>query len=230
MSEQDQMAAAEAERQRGQAQPHADHLEGAQDEADARVEAAQAEQDIDPASPAGQQAAMRRGDPVQLQGDDLAGGHRFGTNTTHNESMTPQVAPQPGPQGHNFVTGAAGEPIPAGEGVVAERPSVGQMDLTLGEAGGEHPDEPARAPYEQSEADRIERADAEYAARSAGNESTEPPPKSALKADWVDHAEAQGVPREEAESMTKAELVEDPRLTGEGDAERDGAEGPGVSA
>ena len=47
---QDALAEAEAERQRGQAQAHTDHLEGTQDEADARAEAAQDELDIDPAS------------------------------------------------------------------------------------------------------------------------------------------------------------------------------------
>lgn len=36
----------------------------------------------------------------------------------------------------------------------------------------------------------------------------EPPPASARKADWVDHAVATGVPPEQAEAMTKAELVE----------------------
>jgi hypothetical protein len=34
------------------------------------------------------------------------------------------------------------------------------------------------------------------------------PAKSASKADWVDHAVAQGVPRENAEAMSKQELVE----------------------
>jgi hypothetical protein len=36
----------------------------------------------------------------------------------------------------------------------------------------------------------------------------EPPPANAPKASWVDHAEAAGLPRDEAEAMTKAALVE----------------------
>lgn len=35
-----------------------------------------------------------------------------------------------------------------------------------------------------------------------------PPPASAPKAAWVDHAKAAGVPEDEAESMTKAALIE----------------------
>lgn len=34
------------------------------------------------------------------------------------------------------------------------------------------------------------------------------PPKSAAKEDWVDHAAATGVPREEAAAATKAELID----------------------
>jgi len=34
-----------------------------------------------------------------------------------------------------------------------------------------------------------------------------PPARSALKADWVEHAVAQGTDPEEAENMTKAELI-----------------------
>lgn len=228
---QDQMAVAEQERQRAQAQGEQDRLAGVQDSAEDQAEQARVQGEIDPASPEGQQAAMRRGDPVQLQGDEMLGGHRLGTNTTHNESMVAPVAPQPGPQGHNFVTGAMGEPIPAGEGVTAERPSVGAMDLTLGEAEGEHPDEPASAPYEQSERDRIAAADESYAGRLNPQDEGQAglPPKSALKQDWVDHAVAQGADRETAENMTKDELITE-HGGEQAEVQRDGTEGPGVSA
>lgn len=36
----------------------------------------------------------------------------------------------------------------------------------------------------------------------------EPPPARASKAEWVDHAKAAGLPGDEAESMTKADLIE----------------------
>lgn len=231
----ERLAQAEEDRQRGQAQPHVDNLEGASNESDARVEAARAEQDIDPASPAGQQAAMRRGDPVQLQGDDALTGHRFGTNTTHNESLVYPVAPQPGPQGNNFVTGAMGEPIPAGEGVVPERPGMGTLDMELGEAEGDHPREPVKAPWEDSEAERNERAQAEYAKRldphqqNADQASSDAPPKSAPKEEWVEHAVSQGADRTEAENSTKAELIEAHGNGGTNQPEPDGSSGPGVS-
>lgn len=43
---------------------------------------------------------------------------------------------------------------------------------------------------------------------SLSGRSVEPPPVSAVKAEWVDHAVAQGVDPAEAEAMKKAELVE----------------------
>lgn len=47
------------------------------------------------------------------------------------------------------------------------------------------------------------------AAEPEAGPAQEPPPVSAPKADHVDHAvEALGVPRDEAESMTKPDLVE----------------------
>jgi hypothetical protein len=45
-------------------------------------------------------------------------------------------------------------------------------------------------------------------ALGADEGAAEPPPASALKAEHVDFAVAQGVPQDEAEAMTKAELVE----------------------
>jgi hypothetical protein len=64
--------------------------------------------------------------------------------------------------------------------------------ITAGEGGPSSefdPDEPDAAPAEES--------------------APEPPPVSAPKAEHVDHAvEALGVPRDEAESMTKPDLVE----------------------
>jgi hypothetical protein len=40
------------------------------------------------------------------------------------------------------------------------------------------------------------------------DDTPEAPAQSALKGDWVDHAVASGADRDEAEAMTKAELVE----------------------
>lgn len=139
-------AEAEEQRQRDQAAAEQDRQEAERRGAAFRDRQAQAEAGIDPASPAGQQAAMRRGDPVQLQGDEGLGGRRQGTNTTHNESLVNPTTPQPGPQGPNFVTGAAGEPVPAGEGVVPERPGVGEQNFTLEQP--EQAPEVVQAPYE----------------------------------------------------------------------------------
>lgn len=221
----ERLAAAEDERQRTQAQGEQDRLAAEQETAEDRAEQARVQGEIDPASPEGQQAAMRRGDPVQLTGDEMLGGRRLGTNTTHNESMVVPVAPQSGPQGHNFVTGAAGEPIPAEDGVVPERPSVGAADFSLEEA--HQAPEVARAPYEQGEAERIEQADREYAERSQPDpeNQTGPPARSAAKAEWVDHAVSRGADRDEAEGKTKDDLIAE---HGE-DVERHGTEGPGVS-
>lgn len=129
-------------------------------------------------------------EPQSLSGDEMLAGQRLGTNTTHNESLVNPVQPQPGPRGPNFVTGAMGEPIPAGEGVVPERPSVGAEDFRTGQAQGEHPDQPPQHPSEVST-------------------EQEPPPVSALKGEWVEHAVAQGEDPETAESKTKAELIEE---------------------
>jgi len=45
----------------------------------------------------------------------------------------------------------------------------------------------------------------------AAGEPPAPPPVNAPKADWVDHAVAVGVPQEEAEAKTKAELIKELR-------------------
>lgn len=44
--------------------------------------------------------------------------------------------------------------------------------------------------------------------RKVGGDVSARPSQSAAKADWVDFAVARGLDRKEAESMTKAELVE----------------------
>lgn len=190
MSEQEQeqkdpLAQAEEQRQRNQAQPEQDRLARERDTEDERRESDEASRDIDPASPEGQQAAMRRGDPVQLQGDEMLAGRRLGVNTTHNESLVNPVAPQSGPRGPNFVTGAGGEPIPAGEGVEPERPSVGAEDFRVQapEGGGE---EVPGAPYEQSERERAQRAESEYAERR------EPPEDKPDAEDDAELRETQG--------------------------------------
>lgn len=43
----------------------------------------------------------------------------------------------------------------------------------------------------------------------APDDAASPPAKSANKPEWVEHAVAQGVPRDEAEGKTKEQLIED---------------------
>lgn len=160
-----------------------------QAEEDRQAAQAPADSDLDPNSQAGRQAAVKRGAPVQLTGSERDAGRQDGTVTTSNESTAPPAS------GHNFVTGAAGFPLPASGGQDPERP--GDFNPDMSEDGGD---------------------------------DTGPPPKSALKSDWVDHAVYHGVPREEAETMTKDELVNDPRLSGGSDGEDHGDHGPGVTA
>ena len=44
--------------------------------------------------------------------------------------------------------------------------------------------------------------------QTAQAEGETPPAESALKGEWVDYAVSRGVPRDEAEAMTKAQLIE----------------------
>lgn len=74
------------------------------------------------------------------------------------------------------------------------------------EPGHEPPGVPAGEPVDRAVA---EEATATTVAPAEPAAAAEPPPASAPKADHVDHAvDALGVPREEAESMTKPDLVE----------------------
>ena len=51
------------------------------------LQAAAAADGLDPRSLAGQQAAMGRGEPIQLVGEEGLNGVRFGVSTTGNESV-----------------------------------------------------------------------------------------------------------------------------------------------
>lgn len=133
---QQEAALEQAERDR-QATQAAGHQAGRQADADAaqeRAEAAQADADIDPNSQAGRQAAIRRGDSVQLSGEERDLGRVKGTATTSNESV---MAP---PGGHDFVTGAAGVPLPAGTSE-PQRPGEYNPDMSKADAA----DRPARS-------------------------------------------------------------------------------------
>jgi hypothetical protein len=158
-----------------------------------RAEAQQATADLDPNSPEGRQAAIGRGDPVQLTGEEAARGMVRGTSTTSNESG----AGFPASDEHRFVTGAAGMPIPESAGVSPQRPgdvppNEDERDMSL------HPDVPVSAQEKGQAALEEQRA-----------ADAQPPAKSATKAEWVDHAVSQGADRDEAESMTKDQLIEE---------------------
>jgi hypothetical protein len=203
---QDRLEAAEQDRQAAQAGAHTDQRQADADSAPDRAADAQAEAGMDPNSPEGRQAAIRRGDPVQLQGEEGARGMVQGTSTTTNESG----AGFPASDEHRFVTGASGMPIPASAGVDPQVPG------DFNPPPNPHPDagapEVARPPQEQAMAQQDEGSDG-------------PPPKSAPKAEWVEHVAATtDLTEEEAAAKTKAELIE--QGTGSEDT---GDHGPGVS-
>lgn len=66
--------------------------------------------------------------------------------------------------------------------------------------------------YEVKGYDRPLRLSEEHAARLGGTEVGAPDPNrpspSAKKADWVEYAETKGMPAEDAEAHTRAELIE----------------------
>jgi hypothetical protein len=93
-----------------------------------RAERTDLPEGTDPASMAGQQNAMARGDAVQLRGEDGLRGVRRNIRATSNESVP--VRKQDGP---NYVTGDDGFPRPAGDEqkiygdvVVAEQDKAGE--------------------------------------------------------------------------------------------------------
>lgn len=179
------LAQAERDRQATQAAGHQAGRQADADTAQDRAAGAQAEAEMDPNSPEGRLAASRRGDPVQLQGEEGSRGMVQGTSTTTNESGSGF----PVTDEHRFVTGAAGVPIPESAGIGPQVPGDFNPDPAR---AGDMP-EVARPPQEQG---------------TAGS-AAEPPAKSAPKAEWVDHAVSQGVPRETAESKTKDQLIAD---------------------
>jgi hypothetical protein len=75
-----------------------------------RAERTDLPEGTDPASMAGQQNAMARGEAVQLRGEDGLRGVRRNIRATSNESVP--VRKQDGP---NYVTGDDGFPRPAGD-------------------------------------------------------------------------------------------------------------------
>lgn len=207
---QETLAAAERDRQASQAAPEQGRLQDRADTAEDRGKAAADEAQMDPNSPEGRQAAVRRGDPVQLMGEEGARGMVKGTSTTTNESG----AGFPATEEHRFVTGAAGFPIPESAGVAPQRP--GDFDPESGRGGVA---EEVALPPQEVGGTGLE--------PDEGNDG--PPPKSALKQDWVDHAVSRGEDPEAAESMTKDELIEKHGQPAEG-GQDSGDHGPGVSA
>jgi hypothetical protein len=204
------LSQAEQDRQAAQAAGHQATRQADADAAQERAEVAQADADIDPNSPEGRQAAIRRGDSVQLHGEERDRGMVKGTSTTTNESG----AGFPAGEDHHFVTGAAGFPVPASQSE-PQVPGTYNPDMTQQDTSGAG-DVPVSA-QEQAMADQEQ-------------EQSGPPPKSALKGEWVDHAVSQGVPREEAEAKTKEELIEEHGDGSSSDGEDHGDHGPGVTA
>jgi hypothetical protein len=201
------LAQAEKDRQASQAGAHQAGRQADADTAPDRAADAQAEADMDPNSPEGRQAALRRGDPVQLQGEEGSRGMVQGTATTTNESGSGF----PATDEHRFVTGAAGVPIPESAGIAPQRPG----DFSPESTGTQEAPEVALPPQEQG-------------GTGTGQAAAEPPSKSAPKAEWVDHAVSQGADPAEAESKTKAQLVEEHgQAPGDGDT---GEHGPGVTS
>jgi hypothetical protein len=123
----DRMAETEKNRQASQAQAEKNRATADADNAEQRAEDQRANAEMDPNSPEGRQAAIRRGDPVQLQGEEGEHGMIRGTSTTTNESG----AGFPASDEHRFVTGAAGVPIPESAGVPPQRP--GDFDAAEGD-------------------------------------------------------------------------------------------------
>jgi hypothetical protein len=182
----DQLAQAEEDRQASQAGAHQASRQADADTATQRAEAAQADADLDPNSAEGRQAAMRRGDAVQLTGEERDRGMAKGTSTTSNESG----AGFPAVDDHNFVTGAAGVPVPAS---MSEPQVPGSFNPDMGKQDTSGAGDVPVSAQEQAMKD------------SAG--STEAPAKSASKGDWVEYAVSCGADREDAEGKTKDELI-----------------------
>lgn len=103
----------------------------------------------------------------------------------------------------------AGEADPHGPLVVA--PGIHAAETGPIHPGDVHVDEPKVQEAQETalaQAVFVEGQDVTEATRAAAGGEAHAPTQSATKADWVEYAVAQGASREEAESMTKADLVE----------------------
>jgi hypothetical protein len=103
----------------------------------------------------------------------------------------------------------AGEADPHGPLVVA--PGIHAAETGPIHPGDVHVDDPKVQEAQETalaEAVFVERQDVTEATRAAADDESHAPVQSATKAEWVEYAVAQGASREEAESMTKADLVE----------------------
>ena len=110
------------------------------------------------------------------------------------------VAPEihaSGPKGIKPGDVRVGEP----EAQQAEETQLAQSVLVEGEEHPSMPEDPDMGPLGLSDPGSVEQGVA--AAENAG-----PPARSSSKATWVDYAVSQGANRDEAESMTRADLIE----------------------
>lgn len=96
----------------------------------------------------------------------------------------------------------AGEADPHGPLVVS--PQIHAADTGPIVAGDVHVDEPDIQEAKETAVDAATFVDGETADAVA---SIDQPTQSATKAEWIEYAVGQGVPREEAEDLTKAEIM-----------------------
>ncbi len=92
------------------------------------------------------------------------------------------------------------EPLPPGGMFSTARAEAARKAAEDAAAEGDATDDATAAAAEETEADADDGDE---------DEAEGPPPHAALKEEWVDYAVEQGADREEAEAMTKADLIEE---------------------
>jgi hypothetical protein len=150
----------------------------------------------------GDEATQPEGAPVQPDSREVGGEHAVGERL-RDAAVDPR-------ESDFLVPTNAGEADPHGPLVVA--PGVHASETGPIHPGDVHVDDPQVQEAQETalaEAVFVEGKDVTEATRAAaGNDEAHVPNQSAPKADWVEYAVSQGASREEAESMTKADLVE----------------------
>jgi hypothetical protein len=218
----DPFAETEEQRQASQAGAHQAQRRAEAENAGDRAALAEEDAALDPNSPEGRQAAIRRGDPVQLRGEEEAQGMVRGTSTTTNESG----AGFPATDEHRFVTGAAGFPVPESAGVPPQRPGDFDPDAEPRDMSM-HPDvqvPPQEQGFGYEGPDEAAVAEETPESRAAGQAQSAEPSPGAQQVGTEENAEAVDAQRAEAEEARQAEQA-NPR---EADADT-GEHGPGTT-